>query len=342
MFRVLVVVAISVCGLWACSSDRSTSSEVVIYASVDRAIAEPILEQFEQQASINVRAVFDTEANKTTGLVNRLIAEVSRPQADVFWSGEIGQTVRLSRIGMFAPYKQTTEDERARRFVASDDTWHAFSARARVLLVNTTQVSVEEAPRSVEDLVAARWKGRIAIADPHFGTTGTHLSALLEAWGEERFRDWLTGLRQNQVRLMPGNAQVRDAVVSGVVAAGLTDSDDAAEAIRRGSPVRVVYLRQSTDFGVIMIPNTVALVRGGPNAAAAARLADYLLSQGTESQMVAIESAFFPTRSGIGTVDALARVSDSDPKEYESLGDALPRMLELVEAEWFQGSAHSP
>jgi len=337
---VLVVVAISASGLWACSPNRST--EVIVYASVDRAIAEPILERFEQQASIKVRAVFDTEANKTTGLVNRLIAEVSRPQADVFWSGEIGQTVRLSRIGMFAPYRQNTESDRSGRFMASDDTWHAFSARARVLLVNTEQVPVEEAPLSVEDLIDGRWKGRVAIADPHFGTTGTHLSALLQAWGDERFRHWLMGLRENRVRLMPGNAQVRDAVVSGVVAAGLTDSDDAAEAVSRGAPVRVVYLRQSTDFGVIMIPNTVALVRGGPNATAAAKLADYLLSRDTESRMVAIESAFFPTRSGSGRADALARVADSDPKEYETLADALPRMLELVEAEWFQGGAPSP
>ncbi len=313
-----------------------------MYASVDRAIAEPILERFEQHTSFKVRAVFDTEANKTTGLVNRLIAEASRPQADVFWSGEIGQTVRLSRIGMFAPHKQSVESERSSRFVAIDDTWRAFSARARVLLVNTDQVPVEEAPQSVEDLVDGRWKGRVAIADPHFGTTGTHLSALLQAWGEGRFRDWLKGLRENRVRLLPGNAQVRDAVVSGLVAAGLTDSDDAAEAVRRGAPVRVVYLRQSTDFGVIMIPNTVALVRGGPNAAAAARLADYLVSRHTESQMVAIESAFFPTQSGSGSADALARVADSDPKEYETLADALPRMLELVEAEWFQGGEPSP
>jgi len=315
---------------------------VIVYASVDRAIAEPILERFEHQSSIKVRAVFDTEANKTTGLVNRLITEASRPQADVFWSGEIGQTVRLSRMGMFAPYKQSTGNERSTRFVAADNSWHAFSARARVLLVNADQVAPEEMPRFAEGLVDERWKERIAIADPHFGTTGTHLAALLEAWGDERFRHWLKGLRQNRVRVLPGNAQVRDAVVSGLVAAGFTDSDDAAEAVSRGAPVRVVYLRQSPDFGVVMIPNTVALVRGGPNATAAARLVDYLLSQDTESQMVAIESAFFPTRSGIASAEAQERVTNSDPKEYETLGGAHPRMLEMIEAEWFQGSPLSP
>ena len=341
-FRVLVVVAIGAFGLWACSSDRTTSSEVIVYASVDRAIAEPILDRFEQQTSIKVRAVFDTEANKTTGLVNRLIAEASRPQADVFWSGEIGQTVRLSRIGMFAPYKQSTENELSRRFVAADNTWHAFSARARVLLVNTEQVAVEETPQFAEGLVDERWKDRIAIADPHFGTTGTHLSALLQAWGETRFRDWLKGLRENRIRVLPGNAQVRDAVVNGLVAAGLTDSDDAAEAVSRGAPVRVVYLRQSADFGVVMIPNTVALVRGAANVSSAARLADYLLSQDTESQMVAIESAFFPTRPGVGSAEARERVTDSDPKEYETLADAQPRMLEMIETVWLQGNTRSP
>ena len=37
---------------------------------------------------LTVRAVFDTEENKSTGIVNHLIAEAFAPQADVFWSGD--------------------------------------------------------------------------------------------------------------------------------------------------------------------------------------------------------------------------------------------------------------
>ena len=38
------------------------------------------------------------------GLVNRLIAEKARPQADVFWNNEIIRTVQLKKMGVLAPY----------------------------------------------------------------------------------------------------------------------------------------------------------------------------------------------------------------------------------------------
>ena len=48
--------------------------------------------------------VYDVEAAKTTGLVNRLIAEKDRPQADVFWSGEFAQTIKLKEEGVVSAY----------------------------------------------------------------------------------------------------------------------------------------------------------------------------------------------------------------------------------------------
>jgi len=47
-----------------------------------------------------VDAVYDAEANKTSGLVNRLLAEAQRPRADVFWDNETAQLTRLSDAGV--------------------------------------------------------------------------------------------------------------------------------------------------------------------------------------------------------------------------------------------------
>jgi iron(III) transport system substrate-binding protein len=337
-----VAAVIVVLGNAACSRGNDVSSHVVVYASIDRAIAEPILKRFEQQTSIEVRAVYDTEANKTTGLVNRLIAESARPQADVFWSGEIGQTVLLSRAGALAAYVAPESMSRIDRFNSSDNIWHAFAARARVLLVNSKLVPDTAAPVSVEALAQPEWKGRIAIADPNFGTTGSHLAALLVMWGEERFGHWLVGLRENGVRIMPGNAQVRDAVASGVVAAGLTDSDDAVDAVKRGAPVWISLLRQSEEFGVVMIPNTVALVHGAPNPDAGKRLVDHLLSKDVESKLVMLDSVFYPTRGDTGTDATRKLMEESVPANYEPLADARLRMLNMVEAEWFRQGSRLP
>lgn len=79
---------------------ESKSREVVVYTSVDQVFSEPVLREFERDAAIRVRAVFDTEETKSTGVLNRLIAETNRPLADVFWSGD---SVRPSCSSSVAP-----------------------------------------------------------------------------------------------------------------------------------------------------------------------------------------------------------------------------------------------
>ena len=75
---------------------RKPQREVVIYTSVDQVFSEPILDKFQADTGITVKAVYDVEAAKTTGLVNRLISEKNKPLADVWWSGEVAQTIQRS------------------------------------------------------------------------------------------------------------------------------------------------------------------------------------------------------------------------------------------------------
>src|SRR5262252_4712087 len=57
-------------------------SEVVVYTSEDQVFSEPILKDFEKTSGIRVRAVFDTEETKSTGVALRIVAERAHPQAD--------------------------------------------------------------------------------------------------------------------------------------------------------------------------------------------------------------------------------------------------------------------
>ena len=58
-----------------CSKEQpAAQQEVVVYTSLDKVFSQPILEEFERKTGIKVKAVYDSEATKTTGLVNRLIA----------------------------------------------------------------------------------------------------------------------------------------------------------------------------------------------------------------------------------------------------------------------------
>jgi iron(III) transport system substrate-binding protein len=292
----LLVVAGSAPVLSGC---RRGTGEVVVYTSVDQVFSEPVFRAFEAGTGVRVRAVYDTEETKSTGVLNRLIAEAQNPQADVFWSGDPVRPFQLVKRGLVEPYISPQAAGLPVNTRAADGTWTGFAARARVLLVNRSRVPEGEMPRGVRDLANPRWRGQTAMANPLFGTTTMHIGAHFSVWGEARTRAFLGELKANGVRIASSNGEVKRLVVSGEVAFGLTDTDDAHEALQGGANVTVVYPDQD-DLGTLVIPTSVVLMRRAPHAGAGRRLIDYLLSAAVEQQM-AERAAHMPLRAGVST-----------------------------------------
>ena len=115
--------------------DTAKQNEVVLYCSVDQEFAEPIVKQFEEQTGVKVLARFDTEASKTVGLVQRLRSEAAKPVADVFWSGEVFYTIRLTREGLLAPYESEQTKNWPEIFKDPSDRWYGFGLRDRKSVV---------------------------------------------------------------------------------------------------------------------------------------------------------------------------------------------------------------
>jgi iron(III) transport system substrate-binding protein len=276
----------------ACGRGSDVEPAVTAYVSVDQNHAEPILREFEARTGIRVDAAYDVEAAKTTGLVNRLIAEKRRPRADLFWSGEFAQTILLKDNGVLAPYASPSAADIPEAWRDPRGYWAGFAGRARVFIVNTELAAPGERPSSLQDYLDPRWPAeRIAIALPLFGTTATHAAALYAVWGPEKARDFFEQIEARGVHIAAGNSVVRDLVADGRAIWGLTDTDDAAGAMARGAPVSVVFPDQGEDgLGTLAIPNTVALVEGGPHPDEAKALVDFLLSVEVERRLV--ESGF--------------------------------------------------
>lgn len=89
------------------SCNSGSSGEVVVYSSVDRLYAIQVANTFEKKSGIKVRLVTDTEETKSTGLLNRILAEQSRPQADVFWSGDPMRCAVLKSHEITAAYRSS-------------------------------------------------------------------------------------------------------------------------------------------------------------------------------------------------------------------------------------------
>lgn len=266
---------------------------VTVYVSTDRVFSEPILRAYEQRSGVRVDVVYDTEETKSTGLANRLLAERSRPQADIFWSNEPVRTLVLKSRGVLAPYSSPSAAGIPAAFKDPDGYWTGFSARLRVIIYNTTLVPAAEAPTSVLDLADAKWQGHVAIADPRFGSTSFHVAAMYARLGDAKADAFFAALKSNHVRVVDGNSVVRDLVAKGEAKVGLTDTDDVNVALEAGLPVAMV-IPDREGIGVPLMPNMLSLVAGAPHASEGQRVIDYLLSPEVERMLAASEAVQIP------------------------------------------------
>jgi iron(III) transport system substrate-binding protein len=288
--------------------------EVVCYTSTDQIFAEPVLKEFEQKTGIKVRAKYDTEETKTTGLVNLLQQEKERPQADVFWSSETGRAVALKDLGCLAPYRSPVAADIPPGFKDPEGYWTGFAARARVIIYNTDMVKGNP-PSSVMDLLKPDWKGRAAFANPLFGTTSFHATALFLVLGDTKAMDLFRRAKENGAQILPSNGAVKDAVADGRAAWGLTDTDDANEAIKDGKPVKFLFPDQQ-GMGTPVMPNTVSLIASAPHPDAGKKLIDYLLSPETEKRLAEL-AVQMPLQPKVATPAGVTPVSSIKAMDVE-------------------------
>ena len=251
-----------------------SSERVVVYCAQDREYAEPVFADFTIESKLAIAPKFDTEANKSVSLIAELEAETKRPRADVHWNNELLGTIRATRKGIYEPYTSPSAANYPAFSKSKDGTWQAFAERARVLIVNTNLVPEADRPKSLMDLTDPRWKGKLAMAKPQFGTMSTHAACLFASLGPDAAKDWFRKLKANDVQLAAGNKPVATGVSEGRFALGLTDSDDAILEVLAGKPVAIVFLDET-----LFIPNTLALIKGSPNPAGGQRFIDFTLNQ---------------------------------------------------------------
>ena len=126
------------------------------------------------------------------------------------------------------------------------------------------------------------------------GTTGGDVASWFAHYGEDRAKEIVRRLAANNVRLVEGNsATVRD-VERNLADVCLTDSDDVFAARDRGVKLDMAPLDQN-GRGAKTFPNTVALIRGGPNSAEAKLLAEFIL-QNAEKHLADSEARNQPIR----------------------------------------------
>ncbi|NOY23232.1 MAG: extracellular solute-binding protein [Acidobacteria bacterium] len=325
LIYVLVILCVVAAGIFLLSPPKTVAKKktVVVYVSEDQVFSEPILKDFEKETGITVRAVYDTEEAKSTGSMNRLIAEKDNPQADVYWANEPIRAEVLKQKGISTPYFSPNAKDIPPMFKDKDGYWTGFSARARVLVVKK---GVKEKPESIEAYVQPRWKGRAVIANPLFGTTTSEVAALFTKWGDEKGRAFMVALKQNKVAISTNNGESADFVAAGQYDFSLVDSDDAVNRIRQGKDIVMVYPDQGKDeIGCFIVPNATVLIKGARHPEAGRKLIDYLLSKKTEQKLAFADCAQIPLHPGVKLPPELNPISEikAMPVDYAEVAAKL-------------------
>jgi iron(III) transport system substrate-binding protein len=302
--RVVLAAALALAWVGAsCDRDssppgQSPASQVVIYTSVDDVFARPLAERFQRETGIEVKLVPDTEETKSTGLVNRLIAEKDRPVADVFYSGDPMRAGVLKLQGISQPYKSPAAEGLPQQFSDPEGHWTGFSCRARVIIYNRDLIPTGQEPKSVLDLNDPKYRGKACIANPLFGTTSMHAAALFATLGPEKARRFFEDFAANGGKVLSSNGEVRRRVANGEFALGLTDTDDFNVARKEGKPVGVVYPDQE-GMGTVVVPNCLVLIKGAPHESNGKRFIDWMLKPETEQALAESDAVQMPVRAGV-------------------------------------------
>ena len=333
---VCAFLCVALAGCWSSGGQH----EVVAYTAHDAEFSEPIYKDFTAATGIQVLPKFDVESTKTVGLTNALIAEAKRPRCDVFWNNEILNTLRLEKEGLLEEYRSPNAAGFPAEFRGVQGTWTGFAARARILIVNRELVAEADRPESVNDMLDPKWKGRIGIAKPLFGTTATHVACLFAVLGEDKAKEFFRNLKANDVQILSGNAQVAQAAASGQIAFGMTDTDDAIGMLEKGQPVTIVYPdREPDQMGTLFIPNTVSIIKGCPHPEAARRLVDYLLTPGVEETLAKGASAQIPLNPAVKVPARIEtpRTVKAMPVDFESAAEQWHKAAQFIRDEFLGG-----
>lgn len=322
-----------------CTHASRDDQHVVAYVAVDRKDAEPILRDFSRETGVEVRAVYDAEIAKTSALVSRLLAEAERPRCDLFWNNENVQTCMLAERGLLDEARGVARGTLSSSWNDPAGRWVAIATRARVIVYNSKYVKADEAPRSIFDLTKPKWKGKIAIANPQFGTTRTYIAALFAILGPPAAQQLLLDLIANDVRIVDGNAMVKNLVAradpaASPVFAGLTDTDDVLAGQAEGEPVELIYPDQDS-IGTLLVPTTVSVLRGAPHPAAARRLFEFLASPDAVNRLAKPGSGYSPLSP--------PNSSESAPSAIRSFKLSPDELLKQLEpsTQWTRQNFHS-
>jgi iron(III) transport system substrate-binding protein len=272
------------------TSQLRQEGEVVWYTAMNTPDAEPIRQRFEHKYPGVKLTILRQPGEK---IRNRILAEVRAGKHlwDVVSFNHLDMNV-LDREGLLAAY---ASPQAASGFppgaVDPRGHWAAIYVRQFVIGYNTRAIAPGEAPRDWKDLLAPRFKAKLAMDE----NEAEWYAAMMDYLGKAKGTAFMRALAGQEPQLRRGHSLLSKLLVAGDFPLALVHAAEVDEEKRAGAPVEWVR----TLDPIITSPSQVAISAMAPHPQAARALVDLLLSP--EGQKLIAQRGRVPARTDVAS-----------------------------------------
>jgi iron(III) transport system substrate-binding protein len=310
----------------ACSGD-SGSGTLTVYSGRNEELVGALIEQFEAETGIDVAVRYAS----STDLAATLREEGTNSPADVFFAQDPASLGAVAEAGMFQALPENLLALVPPQFSDRDGLWVGVSARSRVVIYDSTRISPEDLPDSVDGFADPAWQGRLAIA-PSNASFLAFVAAMILERGEDATRDWLKAIVANSPQTFSGNSPIVTAVNDGTVEVGLVNHYYLLQLrTELGEMTAANHFFASAGPGSLVMPAGAGILSTTDNRDEAERFVQFLLSQSAQ-EYFATETFEYPVIEGVAPdpiLPPLASLAQPDI-DLSDLAAALDRATDLV------------
>ena len=269
------MLAITGCGGTEQKAEVKTTNQLKVYTSVYNGMvqemAKPVVAQ--QLKDVNV----DWQTAGSEKVKKKIIDELKqgKTDADVVMISDPSFYLQLKKDGKLLDYKSKEAAELA-VLVDADGAFTPIRVSSVVIAVNRDKI--EDIPKSWEDLLDPKYKGKIAMPDPKVAATAlATVSALADKFGWEYWRQ----LRENDVIVSP-TTEMRDKFSRGEYPITITMEEDVLkQKMALNVNAEIVYPEE----GSVLVPGYIGILKDAKNPESAKKLVDWWLSEEGQSAM---------------------------------------------------------
>ncbi len=290
----------------AAPPEAAAGASLTVYSGRSEKLVGPIIEQFGTDTGVEVGVKYAG----TPQLAATLLEEGSNSPADVFFAQDPGGLGAVEQ--MLAPLPQSLLSRVPQWARSPQDLWIGVSGRARTVVYNTERLSEADLPDDVWDFTAPEWKGRMGWA-PTNASFQTMVTGMRKIWGEERTREWLSGMQANETGVYPKNTPIVAAAGAGEIDAGLVNHYYLHRFLAEEGPgfgARNYHPRAGGPGALVMVAGA-GILETASNRDAAEQFVDYLTSRSAQEYFSG-ETYEYPLLEGVEASSGLTPLEDID------------------------------